>query len=148
MRVTDNMRFASAQRSLSALRSRHAELTNQVTSGSRIGAPSDDPVAAARMTRVAAQASRTADYRATIDTVRSDIRLSESTLAEASNLMVRAQELAMQGANGSLTAEDRRTLATEVAALQSQFISTANTRGERGFLFSGNLTDTAALSAT
>lgn len=148
MRVTDNMRFASAQRSLSALRSRHAELTNQVTSGSRIGAPSDDPVAAARMTRLAAQAARTADYRATIDTVRSDIRLSESTLAEASSLMVRAQELAMQGANGSLTAEDRRTLATEVDALRSQLISTANARGSRGFLFSGNLADTAALSPT
>lgn len=148
MRVTDNMRFASAQRSLSALRSRHAELTNQVTSGSRIGAPSDDPVAAARMTRVAAQASRTADYRATIDTVRSDTRLSESTLAEASSLMVRAQELALQGANGSLTAEDRRTLATEVDALRSQFIATANTRGNRGFLFSGNHSDTAALSPT
>lgn len=148
MRVTDNMRFASAQRSLSALRSRHAELTNQVTSGSRIGAPSDDPVAAARMTRIAAQAARTADYRATIDTVRSDIRLSESTLAEASTLMVRAQELAMQGANGSLTAEDRRTLATEVDALRSQLISTANTRGSRGFLFSGNLSDTATLSPT
>lgn len=148
MRVTDNMRFTSAQRSISALRSRHAELTNQITSGTRIGAPSDDPVAAASMTRLAAQASRTADYRATIDTVRSDIRLSESTLAEASGLIVRAQELALQGANGSLTAEDRRTLATEVEALQAQFISAANTRGGRGFLFSGNRTDTAALSPT
>jgi flagellar hook-associated protein 3 FlgL len=146
MRVTDNMRFASAQRSLSALRSRHADLTNQVTSGSRVGAPSDDPVAAARLTRIAGQASRTADYRATIDTVRTDARLSESTLAEASGLMVRAQELAMQGANGSLNAKDRETLAKEVEALQSQFISTANTRGSRGFLFSGNLTDTAAFS--
>ncbi len=148
MRVTDNMRFTSAQRSLAALRSRHAQLTNQITSGSRVSAPSDDPVAAARMTRLAAQASRTADYRATIDTVRSDIRLSESTLAEAAGLMVRAQELAMQGANGSLTAEDRRTLAEEVEALQSQFVATANTRGGRGFLFSGNRTDTAALSPT
>lgn len=148
MRVTENMRFASAQRSISALRSRQADLTNQITSGNRIGAPSDDPIAAARLTRLAAQASRTADYRATIDTVRSDIRLSESTLAEASSLIVRAQELAMQGANGSLNAEDRRTLATEVEALQAQFLSTANTRGSRGSLFSGNRTDTPTLSTT
>jgi flagellar hook-associated protein 3 FlgL len=148
MRITDNMRFTSAQRSLSTLRSRQAELTNQITSGSRIGAPSDDPVAAARLTRLASQSARTADYRATIDTVRSDIRLSESSLAEAASLMVRAQELALQGANGTLSAEDRRMLAGEVAALQEQFISTANARGSRGFLFSGNRTDAAALSGT
>jgi len=147
MRITENMRFDSAQRSLATLRSRQADLTNQVTSGSRIGAPSDDPVAAARLTRIAAQASRTADYRATIDTVRSDIRLSESSLAEASELMVRAKELALQGANGSLTADDRRMLAGEVAALQEQFISTANARGSRGSLFAGNRTDIAALAA-
>jgi flagellar hook-associated protein 3 FlgL len=148
MRITENMRFTSAQRSISALRSRQADLTNQITSGSRMGAPSDDPVAAARLTRLAAQASRAADYRASIDTVRSDIRQSESSLAEAASLMVRAKELAMQGANGSLNADDRRTLATEVAALQQQFVSAANVQGGRGFLFSGNRTDTAALSAS
>jgi flagellar hook-associated protein 3 FlgL len=148
MRITDNMRFDTVQRSLSTLRSRQSTLTGQISSGSKINSPSDDPVAAARLTRLAAQAARTADYRATIDTVRSDLQLSEGSLAAASDLMVRAKELALQGANGSLTAEDRRTLAHEVATLEVQFISTANARGARGFLFSGNNTDTAALSAT
>jgi len=147
MRITDNMRFASVQRSLSSLRSRQAELTNQVSSGSRIGAPSDDPIAAAGLARLSAQAARTADYRATISTVRSDISLSEGNLAEASSLMVRAHELALQGANGTLSSADRQMLAGEVAALQEQLVSTANSRGSRGFLFSGNLTDTAALSS-
>lgn len=147
MRITDNMRFASVQRSLSSLRSRQAELTNQVSSGSRIGAPSDDPVAAAGLARLSAQAARTADYRATIGTVRSDISLSEGNLAEASSLMVRAQELALQGANGTLSSADRKMLAGEVSALQEQLVSTANARGSRGFLFSGNLTDKAALSS-
>jgi hypothetical protein len=81
MRITDNMRFASVQRSLSSLRSRQAELTDQISSGSRIGAPSDDPIAAAGLARLSAQAARTADYRATISTVRSDISLSEGNLA-------------------------------------------------------------------
>jgi flagellar hook-associated protein 3 FlgL len=39
-------------------------------------------------------------------------------------------------------------LAGEVSALQQQFVSTANARGSRGFLFSGNRTDIAAVSAT
>ena len=108
MRITDNMRFDTVQRSLSALRSRQATLTQQISSGSKLNGPSDDPVAAARVMRLSAQASRTADYRATIETVRSDLELSEGSLAAASDLMVRAKELALQGANGSLNADDRR----------------------------------------
>jgi len=147
MRISDNMRFDTVERSLSTLRSRQSTLTDQVSSGSKISSPGDDPVGAARLTRISAQASRTADYRATIDTVRSDLQLSEGSLAAASDLMVRAKELALQGANGSLSGADRQTLANEVATLQQQFISTANARGARGYLFSGNHTDTAALSA-
>jgi flagellar hook-associated protein 3 FlgL len=146
MRITDNMRFDTVQQSLSSLRSRQAELTGQISSGSKINAPSDDPVAAARLTRISAQASRTADYRSTIDSVRADLQLSEGSLAQASDLMVRAKELALQGATGSLTADDRKTLANEVATLQAQFVSTANARGNRGYLFSGNRTDTATLA--
>lgn len=148
MRITDNMRFDTVGRSLATLRSRQSTLTNQISSGSKINNPSDDPIAAAQLTRLSGQASRTADYRSTIDTVRSDLQLSEGSLAAASDLMVRAKELALQGANGSLTADNRRTLANEVATLEQQFISTANARGANGFLFSGNRTSTAALSST
>jgi flagellin-like hook-associated protein FlgL len=55
MRIADNMRFDTVQRSLSALRSRQAVLTGQISSGSKIAAPSDDPAAASRLTRIAAQ---------------------------------------------------------------------------------------------
>lgn len=146
MRITENMRFVTIARSLSALRSREAELTQQISSGRRLGKPSDDPAAVASATRLRAQISRTADYQNTISTVRSDISLSERTLAQAANLMVRARELALQGANDSLSPADRVALAREVSALREQLVSTANTRGSRGFLFSGSRTDTAALS--
>jgi flagellar hook-associated protein 3 FlgL len=147
MRITDNMRFASAQRSLSSLRSRLAEVTDQVSSGRRIVKPSDDPVAAAQMARLSARATRTADFQSTIGSVRSDATLTESTLGEASNVMVRAREIAVQGANGSLSTEDREFLAVEVSALREQLVSTANARGNRGFLFSGNQTNTPAVSS-
>jgi flagellar hook-associated protein 3 FlgL len=148
MRITDNMRFVSVQRSLGALRSRQAEVINQVSTGKRVNAPSDDPVAAARLTRLSGQASRIADYQNTIGTVRSDTSLAERSLDEASQLMAHAHELAVQGANGALSAEDRRMLATEVATMQDQFLGIANTRGTRGYLFSGSQTSTPALSSS
>jgi flagellar hook-associated protein 3 FlgL len=143
MRITDNMRFGSVQRNLSSLRSRHATLTNQISTGRKILAPSDDPVAAARLLRLGARASRTADYQNTISAVRADITLSEGSLSEASGLMVRAQELAIQGANDALSPNDRAALATEVESLQKQLVSTVNARGQRGYLFSGSKVTTS-----
>jgi flagellar hook-associated protein 3 FlgL len=148
MRITENMRFLSVQRSLGQLRSQQADLTDQLSSGTRVGAPSDDPVAAANLTRLSGQAARTADYRSTIATVRSDASTSEATLAQASDLMVRAHELAVEGGNGSLSGPDRKALAVEVSALRDQLIATANTRGSQGYLFSGSQTTTPTLSPT
>jgi flagellar hook-associated protein 3 FlgL len=146
MRITDNMRFGQVQRNLAALRSRHATLTNQLSTGRQILAPSDDPVAAAKLMRINARAARTQDYRDTIASGRADIALSESTLAEASGLLVRAHEIAVQGANDTLSAQDRAALATEVVSLQKQLLVTANTRGQRGYLFSGSQVTTPSLS--
>ena len=146
MRITDNMRFGDVQRNLASLRSRYATLSDQVSTGRKVLAPSDDPVAAARLMRVNARASRTADYQNTIKAVRADIESSEGNLAQASQLMVRAHELAVQGANDSLSANDRAALAIEVGALQEQLVSTANARGQRGYLFSGSQVATPALS--
>jgi flagellar hook-associated protein 3 FlgL len=148
MRITENMRFASVGRSLSTLRSQLADVTNQVSSGKRVLKPSDDPLAAAQLTRLNARAARTTDFQNTIGTVRSELSMGERSLEEASGLMVRAREVAIQGANGSLSAEDRKMLAIEVAGLQEQLVSVANARGTNGFLFSGNKTNTATLSST
>lgn len=142
MRITDNMRFGTVQRSLASLRSRHATLTSQLTSGRKVLAPSDDPVAAAKLARISARAQRTADYQNTIAAVRADIELSEGSLSQASQLMVRAQELAIQGANDALSASDRSALAVEAESLREQLLATVNARGQRGYLFSGSQTAT------
>lgn len=148
MRISDNMRFATVQRSIADLRSRQAQVANQASTGRRVIAPSDDPVAAAELTRIQSRLDRTQDFRSTIQSVRSDASLSEATLAQASQFMVRAREIATQGANDSLNAGDRAALAVEVSALKEQLLATANTRGTRGYLFSGTQTNTPTLSST
>jgi flagellar hook-associated protein 3 FlgL len=148
MRISDNMRFLTVERSIADLRSRQAQAANQASTGRRVIAPSDDPVAAAELTRIQTRLDRTQDFRDTIQSVRSDASLSERTLAQASEIMVRAREIATQGANDALNPADRAALAVEVSALKEQLLATANTRGTRGYLFSGTQTTTATLSAT
>lgn len=146
MRITEGMKFSSVQRSLAELRSRQSTVSDQISTGRRVLAPSTDPVAAAELTRVAANLVRTSDLRETVGSARGNVGLIEGTLSEASGLFVRARELALQGANGSLSGEDRRMLALEVSSLRDHLVSLANARGEGGSLFAGTLTDSPAFS--
>jgi flagellar hook-associated protein 3 FlgL len=148
MRISENMRYEAVSRSLSDLATRHAEAARQASSGQRVGAPSDDPVAAAELTRLASAKARTDHFQKAVSNTRGDAEIAESTLGEAGDLLTRARELAMQGANGSLGAAERATLADQVASLKQQMVSLSNTKGLNGYLFGGTATDTTPFATT
>jgi flagellar hook-associated protein 3 FlgL len=141
------MRYTSVQRNLARLQSEHADASRQASSGQRIGQPSDDPIAAAELARLQSSLDTSSAHRGAIRAVRGDAELAESTLAQAGELMSRAKEIAMQGANGSLSDDDRNALATETRDLKSAMLQLANTRGSKGYLFAGSQTGTAAFDA-
>ncbi|HWA76107.1 MAG TPA: flagellar hook-associated protein FlgL [Polyangiaceae bacterium] len=144
MRVTDGMKYNEVQRNLARLQSENADASRQASTGLRIGNPSDDPIGAAELARLSASLGTASAHRNTIKAVHGDAELAESTLAQASDLMTRAREIAMQGANDSLSADDRAALATEAKNLKSGMLQLANTRGTKGYLFAGSKTDKAA----
>jgi flagellar hook-associated protein 3 FlgL len=148
MRVTDGMRYTMATQNLSALSSRQLSVAQQAQSGLRVNAPSDDPIAAAQLARLASVQTQIATRQSTISSVRGDAQLSESSLQEASDLMARAKELATQGANGSLDASDRAIIATQVKDILDQLVALGNTKGASGYLFAGSQTGTPPFSAT
>lgn len=147
MRVTDGLRYANVQQNLARLQSENADASRQATTGLRIGDPSDDPIGAAELARLQASLGNASSHRDTIKAVRGDAELAESTLAQATELMTRAKEIALQGSNGSLSADDRTALATEARNLKSGLLQLANTRGTKGYLFAGTKTDQSAFDA-
>lgn len=144
MRVTEGMRYAQVLRNLAGLGSRHAEAARQASSGLRVGKPSDDPIAAAELARLSASNGRTSAHLSTIDRVRGDAELTEAVLAEASDIMVRLREIALQASNGGIGADERAALRVEVAGLKDALVQLGNTRGTRGYLFSGSQVATPA----
>jgi flagellar hook-associated protein 3 FlgL len=145
MRVTETIRFELVNRRLSSLRSKYQEASLQATTGQRVNAPSDDPVAAAEAARLRAQLSQTTGNQRTIDLVKGDVEIGEAALAQAGDVLQRARELAMAGANGANGDSQRQALATEASQLVSQMIEIANVKGSQGYLFSGTRTDSATL---
>lgn len=147
MRVTEGMKYSQVLSNLASITSQHAKASQEASTGVRVGKPSDDPIAAAELARLSASASQTKAHLSTIDTVRGDAELTESTLDGAADIFARLKEIALQGANGELTAEDRKTLSVEVAGLKDSLLSLGNVRGTRGYLFSGSQVTTAAFDA-
>jgi flagellar hook-associated protein 3 FlgL len=148
MRVTEGMRYAQVLSNLSNITSQHAEAAKQAASGLRVGKPSDDPIAAAEIARLRASSSQTSTHLATIDTVRGDAELTESTLADASDIFVRLKEIALQAANGGLTAAERATMGVEVSGMKDALLTLSNTRGTRGYIFSGSQVTTPAFDSS
>jgi flagellar hook-associated protein 3 FlgL len=144
MRVTEGMRYAQVLSNLADLTSRHAEATQVAASGLRVGKPSDDPIAAAELARLSASSSQTKTHLATIDKVRGDAELTESTLSDASDIMVRLKEIAVQASSEDISAQDRANLNVEVQGLRDSLLKLGNTKGTRGYLFSGSAVTTAA----
>ena len=66
----------------------------------------------------------------------------DGVLAEVSNLLVRAQEIAIAMESGTVNAEERATAAVEVDSLFDSLISAANTHYNNVYVFGGTAVDT------
>jgi flagellar hook-associated protein 3 FlgL len=142
------MRYAEVQKNLAKLSARHAAAAREAASGVRVGAPSDDPIAAAELARLRASQSRSEANLNAIRSVRGDAELTEQALADAGDITVRLTEIALQGSSGGLNTEDRQRLALEVSQLKEALVGLGNTKGTRGYLFAGSQTDTPAFDAS
>ncbi len=148
MRVTENMRYDSVTTNLSSLSSRQAKAAQEAQTGVRVNLPSDDPVAAAQLARLSASQDQITARQSTVTSVRGDAELAESQLQQASDLMARAKELATQGANGSLGADERTAMAKQITDIKTQLIAVANTKGANGYVFGGSQDQTPPFDDT
>jgi flagellar hook-associated protein 3 FlgL len=139
MRITHGMVTDTSLRNMSNNLNRLEVLHNAISTGKRLSKPSDDPAAVARTLTYNGDIAAGEGYLRTIDSATTWMNATDDALAEAGELMQRARELAVQGANGALTASDMATIGAEVDHILSQMVVTGNAslRGQR--LFAGEL---------
>ena len=142
MRVTDGMRQTNMVRTLSQLSEAQQDASNRALTGNAVNKPSDDPAAAAELARIRASSAQTDAGLKAASSAEGDLTLSESVLAQANDLFANARELAQEGTNGSLDANARANLASQIGQLKDQLVGLANTKGQTGYLFAGSQTST------
>lgn len=134
-----------------ALRSQEVRLNqaqNQMSSQQRVQNLRDDPVAAAQATRYASWAKRLDQYDQNALEVQANLRIQESHLTQAQDILQRINELAIQGANGTYSKEDLQVMGGEINEYLNELVSIGNAKGPDGrSLFAGTKLDSQAFRA-
>ena len=109
----------------------------QVATGQRVTVPSDDPFAASANVQSLAESANVDRYTKNGDAVLSQAQMADSALSSVVNELNQAITLGTEGADGSMSSDDRASIATQVQSLLSQVVSQANTTFNGVSLFSG-----------
>jgi flagellar hook-associated protein 3 FlgL len=120
---------------------------NQVSTGRRVNNPGDDPAAVAALVINDAQSSQDAQFQTNISDLQSKFQVADSVMSSASTLLTSAISLGTQGATGTLTDANRQSIAAQVAGLQKQLLSLANTSYQGTYIFSGTDVTTQPFTA-
>lgn len=148
MRISTQMIFDSGAARMGDMQTALNRTREQVASGRRMLAPSDDPVSAARAVEVTQ--AQALNERLAVNRQRATAGLSEAegVLASVTELIQNVKVTVIAAGNGLLDDSSRAGMATGLQAQYDLLLGYANSRDASGnYIFSGFSTDTPAFDA-
>lgn len=115
---------------------RVSKFANQVASGVKAALPSDT-VDGGTIARYKQTLDKIDSYTTTIQRTKSLMTFQDDVLSQGSDLLMRAKEIAQQGANESVNAVARAHLAEEVYQIRDHMVSLANSTYQGRFVYGG-----------
>ncbi len=141
-RISTNMPNDDMQFHLRIREWKMNELQNKMAEQTRIANLRDDPAAASHSVRYQSLLERLGKYTDNIGALQSNYKLTEDYLRSANDLVHRIRELAVQGANGSYSKDQKQIMAVEVNQFLNELVEVANGRSADGqAMFSGDKID-------
>lgn len=138
MRVTTGMIYDTGLASIQKQNSQLLDSQKQVATGRRILSPSDDPVAAARALEVSHSKSVNALYTANQGYANDALRMAESQLGAANDVVTYVRTRAVESGNGTYSAADRAVIASDIAQQFTALLGVANSQDSTGeYVFGG-----------
>jgi flagellar hook-associated protein 3 FlgL len=119
----------------------------EVATGLRVQAPSDDPEAAAALVGNQTETANVDQYTTNADTVQSLSEAGSSALSSINTLLTQAISLGTEGANGTLSTTQRQIIASQVQSILADVVSEANTSYAGTSLFGGTANPSQAFVA-
>ena len=137
IRVTDYQQQTTILNILSQRVNDVSQSEMALSSGKKINKPSDDPAGAAKVSALNTALSKMDRYSKNMGDVSSNMKMADSVLIDAHNLLQQANQLANEQATGTATADTRATAAKEVDVILQQLVQVGNTSLGGKYLFAG-----------
>ena len=138
MRISTQTFYEQSRTTMGAQQSSLLRVQQQLSAGTKILAPSDDPLGATRALAVSQSISLTAQYSASRDHAVQTLSLEESALQSVTTVLQNVKSLVIQAGNGTMNDADRASIATSLQSNLDQLQGQANTDDGNGqYLFAG-----------
>ena len=147
-RVTQQTVQASSLRNLQSNLSRMATLQAQMSSGTKLSLPSDDPAATSDVMRLNASSRQLDQYSRNASDGTSWLTTIDTALSSTTTALQRVRDLTVQGGNGAYGTTSRQALATEITGIRQELLKQANTTFLGRTVFAGTSNAGAAFDPT
>lgn len=148
MRITDHALMTGILTDLNATRQALAHTQGVLASGRDIQVPSDDPARAMDAMLGRAALDENGQYQRNVSSGLTWLQGTDSALSQAHDLVQRARQLVVQGADATISQGDALAIAQELGQIANALVSLGNNSVEGRYLFGGAKTLTPPLAAT
>jgi len=149
MRISTQMMYEQNMRGVTESQSKWLSYGEQMSTGQRVNRPSDDPIAASQAVVVSQSQAQNSQYTLARSFATQKVSLEENVLGQVTTALQSAQEKIVYAGNGTLSDNDRNSLATDLQGIRDQLLNLANsTDGNGCYIFAGYKTDAAAFDQT
>ena len=147
-RITQSMMTRSVLSDIQDISGRLSKTREKLSSGKELTRPSDNPYQVSRALQYRSDLAQNQQHQKAVDEASAWQSVSDTALGDIGDIVLRARDLAVQGANGSTPAADRATIARELDQLIASAKSAANAQYAGRYVFSGTSTLTPPFSLT
>ena len=146
MRVTHQLMKQSVLTNVHKNLGQMSRLQNMLSSGKTLHKPSDNPIKVTQVMSYTTSLARNEQYQKNILAAKSWMSVTEDSLESITEILQRARELSIAGANGTMPEEARRAIAMEVDQLTDALIQMGNSSYQGRYIFSGHQTNIVPFS--
>ncbi|GHD47804.1 flagellar hook-associated protein 3 FlgL [Marinobacter persicus] len=138
IRISSQQIFNGGINRLQGINSNLVDTQQQISTGKKVNKPSDDPVAAARILKLDQELRQNDSYTRNATLADNRLKQEENALQSSVDIIQRVRELTVQAGSGSLSANDRQSIAAELKERLGQLANITNTQDASGeYIFSG-----------
>jgi flagellar hook-associated protein 3 FlgL len=147
MRIATITFQQNATTQMQNLQSDLAKTQNDLATGTRLHSAADDPAAMSQVNQLNVQMSASQQYVTNGNYANSTLQLEEQAMADATNVLQGARDLAVQANNSALSASERANIAAELTQQLQNLVAIGNrVDGSGNQLFAGNASGTVPFS--